>query len=187
MSNTRQTIVLWLFFGIILSFGLYVRYPIYSPTLPAPLVPTSEQKKAYQETLKKAEVGDPEAQYSIGLLCEKFGPNLGFKSENLSGHDVGAHDWFLMAANQAYRPAYSRLYWSHSKRALLSREYKYDKSNEIAESIKWHLLNRNIDSDPSLKLPLGLTMSESTRAEGERRAKAFRAEQAKKAPSPAGK
>jgi len=147
----------------------------------APPVADSEEKKAFRETLKKAEMGDPSAQCEIGDIYAGGNSNLGIKSDRKVGRA-----WYQKAINQGYQPVYSTLSKFHSMGANFYQAYGLNQSDEIAELVKWYLLSRGIESYPSLQW-LGGKMSESTKAEGERRAKEFRAEQAKKNQPPVGK
>jgi TPR repeat protein len=148
------------------------------PVLPAG---ESEEKKAFRETLKKAEMGDPKAQSEIGGIYAGGNTNLGIKADRKIGKA-----WYLKAANQGYQPVYSKLSMFHAMGANFYQSYGLNQSEEIAELVKWFLLSRNTESYPSLEW-LGGKMSESTKAEGERRAKTFRAEQAKNPQAPSGK
>jgi TPR repeat protein len=147
----------------------------------APPIADSEEKKAFRETLKKAEMGDPSAQCEIGAIYAGGNSNLGIKADRKLGRA-----WYQKAANQNYQPVYHTLSMFHAMGANFYQAYGLNQSDEIAESIKWALLSRNTESYPSLAWAFG-KMSESTKVEGERRAKEFRAEQAKKNLPPVGK
>ena len=146
-----------------------------------PPVADSEEKKIFQELLKKAEMGDPAAQCEIGAIYAGGNSNLGIKADRKVGKA-----WYQKAANQNYKPVYRTLSMFHAMGANFYQAYGLNQSDEIAESVKWDLLSRNAESYTSLEWPFG-KMSESTKAEGERRAKEFRAEQAKKKLPPATK
>ena len=183
MNITKQTFVLLAL--IVIPFASYsqekktkTKTPQSVPAIPAG---ESEEKKAFNETLKKAEMGDPKAQSEIGAIYAGGNTNLGIKSDRKIGKA-----WYLKAANQGYQPVYSKLSMFHAMGANFYQSYGLNQSEEIAELVKWFLLSRNTESYPSLEW-LGGKMSESTKAEGERRAKAFMDEQAKKAPAPSGK
>ena len=150
----------------------------------APLVGFSadnEATKAFKEDLKKAGAGDPEAQCAIGSIYAGGSTSLGIKADRNI-----ANSWYLKAANQGYKPAYLSLSKFHAMGALFYQAYGLSQSDEIAESVKWYLIYRDKESYPSLEWMHG-KMSQATKAEGELRAKAFRADQAKKAKSPSGK
>jgi len=183
MNITKQAFVLLALIAI--PFASYsqekkaeTKTPQSVPAIPAG---ESEEKKAFNETLKKAEMGDPKAQSEIGAIYVGGNTKLGIKSDRKIGEA-----WYLKAANQGYQPVYNKLATFHANGAHSYKFYGLNQSEEIAESVKWDLLYRKIESYPSLGWAFG-KMSESTKAEGERRAKAFMDEQAKKAPSPAGK
>ena len=180
MMIPKQTIVLLALIAIPFAGDSKekTKAPQSVPALPAG---ESEEKKAFKETLKKAEMGDPSAQSEVGAIYAGGNSNLGIKSDRKIGKE-----WYLKAANQGYQPVYSKLSMFHAMGANFYQSYGLNQSDEIAESVKWVLLSRNIETYPSLEWAFG-KMSESTKAEGERRAKAFRDEQAKKAQTPAGK
>ena len=180
MMIPKQTIVLLALIAI--PFASYSKEKTKTPQS-VPVLPAgeSEEKKAFKETLKKAEMGDPSAQSEVGAIYAGGNSNLGIKSDRKIGKE-----WYLKAANQGYQPVYSKLSTFHAMGANFYQSYGLNQSEEIAELVKWFLLSRNSESYPSLEW-LGGKMSESTKAEGERRAKAFRAEQANKTPARSGK
>jgi TPR repeat protein len=150
----------------------------------APIVGLSadnEATKAFKEDLKKAEGGDPKTQCEIASIFAGGNLSLGIKADRKI-----AKSWYLKAVNQGYAPAYHKLSMFHALEAVMCKARGVSESEEIAESIKWVLIHRNKEEYPDRNWAFG-QMSESTKAEGERRAKAFRAEQAKKAPAPSGK
>ncbi len=150
----------------------------------APLVGFSadnEATKVFKENLKKAQAGDPEAQCEIAQIYVDGNASLEVKADRKV-----AKSWYQKAANQGHEPAYLSLSKFHAIGANFYQAYGLNQSDEIAESVKWDLLYRDKEIYPSLNWMYG-KMSESTKAEGERRAKAFRAEQAKKTQSPSRK
>jgi TPR repeat protein len=180
MMIPKQTIVLLALIAI--PFAGYSKEKTKAPqSVPALPAGESEEKKAFKETLQKAEMGDPKAQSEIGAIYVGGNAKLGIKSDRKIGEA-----WYLKAANQGYQPVYNKLATFHANGAHSYKFYGLNQSEEIAESVKWNLLYRKIESYPSLEWAFG-KMSESTKAEGERRAKTFMDEQAKKAKSPATK
>jgi TPR repeat protein len=180
MSITKHAFFLLALIAI--PFASYSKEKTKAPqSLPALPVGESEERKAFKETLKKAEMGDPKAQSEIGAIYAGGNSNLGIKSDRKIGKA-----WYLKAASQGYQPVYHTLSMFHAMGANFYQAYGLNQSDEIAESVKWVLLSRNIETYPSLEWAFG-KMSESTKAEGERRANSFRAEQAKKSPTPSGK
>ena len=150
----------------------------------APLVGFSadnEATKAYKENLKKAQAGDPEAQCEIAKIYIDGSTALGVKADRKL-----AKSWYQKAANQGHEPAYLLLSKFHAMGANFYQAYGLNQSDEIAESVKWDLIYQDKESYPSLNWMYG-KMSQATKAEGELRAKTFRAEQAKKGKSPARK
>lgn len=141
----------------------------------------SEATKAFKESLKKAQAGDPEAQCEIAKIYIDGNTSFGIKSDRKL-----AKSWFQKAANQGHESAYQLLSKFHAMGALFYQAYGLNQSDEIAESVKWDLVYRDKETYPSLEWMHG-KMSQTTKAEGERRAKAFRDEQAKRDKSPAGK
>jgi hypothetical protein len=158
---------------------------IKAPLLPSPEpalpIVDNEERKMFQETLVKAEMGDPSAQCEMGAIYAGGNSKLGIKSDRKL-----ARAWYLRAAHQGYQPSYHKLSMFHAMGANFYHAHGLNQSDEISESVKWDLLHRNKENYPSLQWAFG-KMSESTKAEGERRANVFRAEQAKKAPAPSGK
>jgi hypothetical protein len=180
MSITKHAIILLAI--IATPLATYSKEKIKAPqSVPALPAGESEEKKAFLETFKKAEMGDPSAQCEIGSIYAGGNSNLGIKADRKI-----AKSWYQKAANQNHNPAYELLYKFHAMGANFYQAYGVNQSDEIAESVKWDLIYRDKESYPSLEWLYG-KMSESTKAEGERRAKAFRAEQAKKTPAPSGK
>ena len=77
--------------------------------------------------LEKAQAGDAEAQYKLGI-CYKFGKQNFRGKQGKEPYDYDAAEkWYLRAAEQEYSPAYS----------ALGSLYEYDKENK-AEAIKWY-------------------------------------------------
>jgi TPR repeat protein len=150
----------------------------------APLVGLSadnEATKVFKENLKNAQAGEPKAQCEIAEIYVDGNASLGVKADRKV-----AKSWYQKAANQGYEPAFLSLSKFHAMGANFYQAYGLNQSDEIAESVKWDLLYRDKEIYPSLNWMYG-KMSESTKADGERRAKAFRAEQAKKPQSPSRK
>jgi TPR repeat protein len=150
----------------------------------APLVGFSadnEATKAFKEDLKKAGAGDPEAQCAIGSIYAGGNTSLGIKADRNI-----ANSWYLKAANQGYKPVYGKLSMFHALEAVMCKARGASESEEIAEHIKWFLVSQNKEKHRNREWAFG-QMSESTKAEGERRAKAFMDEQAKKTPAPSSK
>jgi TPR repeat protein len=141
----------------------------------------NEETKSFKEDLKRAEGGDPKAQCEIASIYAGGKQSLGIKADRKI-----AKSWYLKAANQGYAPVYHKLSMFHALEAVMCKARGVSESEEVAESIKWVLVHRNKEEYPNRDWGFG-QMSESTKVEGERRAKVFRAEQAKKAPSPSGK
>lgn len=150
----------------------------------APIVGLSadnEATKAFKEDLKKAEAGDPEAQCEIASIFAGGNLSLGIKADRKI-----AKSWYLKAANQGYKPVYHKLSMFHALEANMCQARRVSESDDVAEHIKWVLIARDKEEYPGREWAFG-KMSEETKIEGERRAKVFRAEQAKKSPAPAGK
>lgn len=158
-----------------------IKAPILPSTEPNLTNVDNEESKIFQETLVKAEMGDPSAQCEMGAIYAGGNSKLGIKSDRKL-----ARAWYLRAAYQGCQPSYHKLSMFHAMGANFYHAYGLNQSDEISESVKWDLLHRNKETYSSLQWAFG-RMSESTKAEGERRAKAFRAEQAQKAPAPSGK
>ena len=154
-----------------------------APKVPIPAFqpPDNETTRAFREDLKKAEGGNPEAQCEIASIFATGNSSLGIKLDRNI-----ARSWYLKAANQGYGPAFRRLSMLHANEAYMCKTRGESESEEVAEHIKWELIARNKDEYPNRRWTFG-NMSESTKAEGERRAKAFRDEQAKKPPAHSGK
>jgi TPR repeat protein len=141
----------------------------------------NEATKVFKENLKNAQAGDPEAQCEIAKIYVDGNTSFGIKADRKV-----AKSWYQKAANQGHKPAYLSLSKFHAMGALFYQAYGLSQSDEIAESVKWDLIFRDKESYPSLEWMHG-KMSQATKVEGELRAKAFRAEQAKKAKSSSGK
>lgn len=141
----------------------------------------NEETKSFKEDLKRAESGDPKAQCEIASIFAGGKLALGIKADRKI-----AKSWYLKAANQGYAPVYYKLSMFHALEANECKARRVSESEDVAEHIKWMLVHRNKEEYPDRIWAFG-TMSESTKAEGERRAKAFRAEQVKRAQSPSAK
>jgi TPR repeat protein len=141
----------------------------------------NEASRAFKEDLKKAEGGDPEAQCEIAQIYAGGNLSLGIKADRKI-----AKSWYLKAANQSYKPVYHKLSMFHALEANMCQARRVSESDDVAEHIKWVLIARDKEEYPGREWAFG-KMSESTKIEGERRAKVFRAEQAKKSSAPAGK
>jgi len=183
MNITKQAFVLLALF--VIPFASYsqekktkTKAPQSIPAIPAG---ESEEKKAFKEDLQRAMKGDPEAQCAIATIYAGGNTSLGVKVDRNI-----ASSWYLKAANQGYRPVYSKLSMFHALEAVMCKARGASESEEIAEHIKWFLVAQNKEKHRNREWAFG-QMSESTKAEGERRAKAFMDEQAKKSQSPAGK
>lgn len=141
----------------------------------------NEATKAFKEDLKKAEGGDPEAQCEIAQIYAGGNLSLGIKADRKI-----AKSWYLKAANQGYKPVYHKLSMFHALEANMCQARRVSESDDVAEHVKWELIARDKEEYPGREWAFG-KMSETTKVEGERRAKVFRAEQAKRNPAPAGK
>jgi len=127
-----------------------------------------EQKRVFEELKAKAISGDTESQHKMGLWY-------------LVGHEPGvpktdiksAESWFLKAADKGYKESFRQLSSIYYDRFAYSKERN---PNDLAEAHKWRLLEINNDEAMKKTEFIGVfPLSEKTRADGEERAKKFRA------------
>ena len=139
-----------------------------------------EQKRVFEELKSKAAAGDSESQYWMGKWY-------------LVGHEPGmpktdkkmAEFWLQKAAEKGYKPAFNDLSAMYYDKFAYSKERNPD---DLAEACKWRFLEINNDEFiRTLKFFNIFPLSEKTRADGEARAKKFRADHLGKTPAPSRK
>jgi TPR repeat protein len=139
-----------------------------------------EQKRVFEELKAKAISGDPESQHKMGLWY-------------LVGHEPGipktdkksAELWFLKAADKGFKESFRQLSSIYYDKFAYSKERN---PNDLAESHKWRLLEINNDEAMKKTEFIGVfPLSEKTRADGEARAKKFRADRLNKDSKTSGK
>ncbi|OAD22483.1 TPR repeat protein [Candidatus Thiomargarita nelsonii] len=74
---------------------------------------------AASTVLEKAEQGDAEAQYNLGVMY--------FKGKGVTQNDISATKWFRKAAKQGHAGAYGRLGW------ILITQGKFDEAQTLTE------------------------------------------------------
>lgn len=134
-------------------------------------VSESEESKAFQEALQKAQGGDAEAQFKVGKNYQSGNSKAGIVAKDLAL----AESWYLKAARQGHHGAILATHYIYSEKAREAVRKKKNDSDAIAEAIKWSLLSRGLEKWKWDKWDV-VPLTEATKAEGEKRAKAFRDE-----------
>lgn len=138
-----------------------------------------EQRQVFEELKSKALAGDTESQHKMGKWYL-----IGHHPDDKPDKKI-AEFWFLKAADKGFKESFDELSVIYYEKFAYSKERN---QNDLAEAHKWRLLSINNDEAMrNVKFFLVYPLSEKTRADGEARAKKFRAEHPGRPVTPSGK